>query len=191
MPRLDLDPWERSAESALRFAFGMLAREVSVPSVFGSMLARGPMNNRELSRLDLRAQAAVLRQEVQALSDPVVKAWLVAYYLPKPVPERQPGGRYVQVDPWTTDRQNAVHAVAWWLMAQQGTGSHRIRGYQEMVAQYVLNRPSSRRLREMFKVDANTVKERRDHCRKQMEDLHKRSVFTYDARLVLKGVLGA
>jgi hypothetical protein len=43
----------------------------------------------------------------------------------------------------------------------------------------------------MFKVDANTVKERRDHCRKQMEDLHKRSVFTYDARLVLKGVLGA
>jgi hypothetical protein len=110
MPRLDLDPWERSAESALRFAFGMLAREVSVPSVFGSMLARGPMNNRELSRLDLRAQAAVLRQEVQALSDPVVKAWLVAYYLPKPVPERQPGGRYVQVDPWTTDRQNAVVA---------------------------------------------------------------------------------
>jgi hypothetical protein len=187
----EVDPWERSAESALRFAFGMLAREVSVPSVFGSMLARSPAAPRDLTKLELRAQAAVLRELVLSLSDPVNRSWIVAYYLPKPVEERQPGGRMAKVDYWAAERQTAVHAVAWWLMGQAGTGMHRIRGYQEVVSQYVLNRPSSRRLREMFKVDANTVRERRDDCRRKLEELHKRAVYQYDARLIERGVLAA
>lgn len=183
------DPWEHSAESALRFAFGMLARELAVQSVFSNLLARSPLSPRELSKLELRAQAALLRAQAASLADPVAKCWIVAYYLPKPVEEAQPGGRFERVDHWADDRRTAVQGVAYWLMGQAGTGAHRYRGYIEIVSQYTLGRPSSRRLREMFKMDANRVREKRDDCRVKLEELHKRSVFLYDARLVELGVL--
>jgi hypothetical protein len=183
-----MDPWEGSAEGALRWSFGMLARELSVPSIFGSLLSPS-RGKSDLTKLDLRAQAALIRAEVDRMGDPVSKCFLVAYYLPKPVAERKAGGGLELVDRFGEERRAAVHGVAWWLMGQAGTGVHRIRGYREVVTQFCLGRPSSRRLREMFKLDANRVREKRDDCHKKLEELRVRSLAQFDARLCQRGIL--
>lgn len=182
------DPWESSAEGALRWAFGMLARELSVPSVFGSMLSPSRAKS-DMTKLDLRAQAALIRAEVDRLGDPTSRCFLVAYYLPKPIEERQAGGGLLLVDRWGPERHEAVHAVSWWLMGQSGTGVHRIRGYREVVTQYCLERHSVRRLREMFKLDANKIGAKRDDCHKKLDDLRVRAVAQMDARLVERGIV--
>jgi hypothetical protein len=166
----------------------MLARELSVPSVFGSLLSPSRAKS-DLTKLDLRAQAAIIRAQVDQLGDPVSRCFLVAYYLPKPVPERQAGGGFALVDRYPEERQLAVHGVAWWLMGQAGTGVHRIRGYRELVTQYCVGRPSSRRLREMFKLDANKVRDKRDDCHKKLEELRIRALAQMDARLVERGIV--
>lgn len=182
------DPWEASAESALRWSFGMLARELSVPSVFGSLLSPS-RGKSELTKLDLRAQAAVIRGMVNRMSDPVSKCFIVAYYLPKPAPERQAGSGFALVDRFGEDRRIAVHGVAWWLMGQSGTGVHRIRGYREVVTQFCLGKPSTRRLQQQFKLRQETVREKRDDCHKKLEDLRVRALAQFDAYLVERGVL--
>lgn len=182
------DPWERSAEGALRWAFGMLAREMSVPSIFGFMLSPQPAKS-DLTKLEIRAQAALIRAEVDRLDDPVSRCFLIAFYLPKPSEERQAGGGLVLIDRWGEERRLGVHGVAWWLMGQAGTGTHRIRGYRELVTQFCLGRPSSRRLREMFKLDANVVRDKRDDCHRKLEELRVRALAQFDARLVDRGII--
>jgi hypothetical protein len=196
-------PWGWSAYSAARWAFSLLAGD-AVGSAIGH-LREGSRAKKDLERNELRAQAAVIRGIVEKLDNPGAVAYLIAYYLPKPELERQAGAQEpVFVDRFGEERKRHVHALAWWLLGQQGSGQHRIRGYQEIVSQYMglmvtttagagprLGGKSLDRIRALLKMDMNQVGEKRHRCEDALKDLHTRAHTILDARLVELGIIDA
>lgn len=190
------EPWGTAAQTACRWAFALLASSDAMASVLGN-LREGTRARRDLMALELRAQGAQIRGMVETLDDPVSKCYLIAYYLPHPMEERQPGGGIEFVDRFAAQREAAESAVAWWLLKSQGTGIHRIRGYREIVAQYFLGdkmierirRLGGRdmgldRIRALMKMDRNKVAAKREECVKQLKDLDKRAHQLAENRLI-------
>lgn len=182
------DAWGNSAQSCVRWAYAMLASAGSVPSILGN-LRSGSRQRPELTRLELRAQAAQIRGIVEAVDHPVARAYLIAIYLPKPMKERKAGGGIEFVDYFAQERRQAVHQVAWWLMGQQGTGVHRIRGYIEIVSEYCLGGSTMRAVARLLKIDNNRAKAVRDNCRAALRDLDKLAHALADDRLARAGII--
>ena len=167
----------------------MLATADAVPSVLGD-LRTGSKPKRDLERLELRAQAAAIRGMVEKLSNPAAVAYLVALYLPKPQVLKQAGGKAPEyIDAFLEERKRHIYALAWWLLGQQGTGQHRIRGYQEIVSQYMLGGKSLDRVRALLKMDMNKVSEKRKECEELLKDLDKLAHALIDERLVTSRII--
>ena len=134
------NPWGTHATSALHWAFGLIERVPYPANQLAQMMQKrgGSRPRGELTPLELRGQAALIRQMVEQLADPLARSYLVAYFLPKPIVQRVPGGGTECVDLFADMRERPIHDVAWWLMGTAGTGQRRIRGYQELVAQHCL-----------------------------------------------------
>jgi hypothetical protein len=195
------NPWGASAQSALRWAFALLASGNAMPSILGDL--RGPTKvKRELAILELRAQGAQIRAYIDAFEDPITKAYLIAFYLPHPMEERMQGGGIEFVDRFGSERDGPEQALAMWLLAQQGTGVHRIRGYREIVAQHCLgDRMIGRirlltgrsmgidRIQGLLKMDRNKVGQRREECIRLLLDLAVRAHYQADNRLYEAGLI--
>lgn len=210
-------PWGSSAQSAVRWAFALLASIGAVSSVLGDLqrqfLSKG---RRELALIELRAQAGIIRGMVEKLEDPIARAYLIAYYTPKPMEERPGGGRMVVsggratfipanaefVDRFRKERETAVHTLAVWLESLQGTGVHRVRGYQEIVAHYCLGQRLLDRVRrltrkemgieqiaKLMKMRKEDAIARREQCIKLLLDLEKRAHALIDAELSTAGLI--
>lgn len=195
------NPWGRSAQSACRWAYALLASGDAMPSVLGDL--RGPTKaKRDLAILELRAQGAQIRGMVENLEDPIARAYLVAFYMPKPMEERQQGGGIAFIDRFRAQREPSVQVLAQWLLAQQGTGPHRIRGYIEIVSQYCLGDRMIDRMRQVsnlsFGIDrvAKALKMRtsdagakREDCIRMLRDLDTRAHSIADAVLYEAGLV--
>jgi hypothetical protein len=182
------DAWGNSAQSCVRWAYAMLGSARSVPSILGHLRSVSRARP-ELTRLELRAQAAQIRRVVETIDDPIAAAYLKAIYLPKPMKERQMGGGVAFVDYFGAERKEAVHTLARWLLAQQGTGVHRIRGYIEIVSEYCLGGSTMRIIARYLKIDNNRAKQVRDDCRTALKDLDKRAHAFADDRLARAGLI--
>lgn len=186
------NPWGTNAHSALRWSFGLLARSASSTNVFGEMTG-GTKRRTEMTMLDHRAQGAIIRKIVEerlrVSGHTVELAYIVAYYLPKPTKERVAGGGTELIDRYLGDRQAAVYAVAWWLLGQEGTGQHTIRGFMEIVAQYTLQRSSLRRLARMMRMHVNNAKAAKEAAHGKLETLHERALFLAEQALVETGLI--
>lgn len=182
-------PWGDDAHQALRWAFGMLARSAAPPVPLGAL--RGPSNRLDLSKLDLAAQAALIRLEVDRIDNPAAKAYLWAAYLPRPTWERQPGRRAREmVDYFPEQRGTNIHALGWWLMAQEGAGQHRIRGYMEVATQFTCGEESIERLRKLLSCNPQRATEIRKRGYERLEALRKHSLDLLDERLRHAGLIG-
>lgn len=173
----------------------------NVSSVLGDLNV-GSKPKREFAVLELRAQGAQIRGWVESLADPLAKAYLIAYYLPKPMEERQPGGGIEFVDRFSQIRDENERAVAWWLLQHQMSGVHRIKGYREICAQYFLGDKmldrmhrlsgvdfTHERLRKALKMDSNKVAEKRKLCIEMLKDEDRRAHAIADDRLVTAGLI--
>lgn len=173
----------------------------NTPSVLGD-LRTASKPKRELMLMELRAQGAQIRGWIETLADPLAKSYLIAYYLPKPMEERQPGGGIEFVDRFSEVRNQHEQAVAWWLLGAQMTGQHRIRGYREICAQYFLGDKmlermhrlsgvdfTHERLRKLMKMDSNKVAEKRRSCIEMLKDEDRRAHAIADDRLVTAGLI--
>jgi hypothetical protein len=182
MPRFDfMEPWGDDAHSALRWSFARLSRSDVLPTALDGYL-KSDRPPGAITRMDAIAQAAIVR-DIALGHDPLHRAYLTAYYLPAPTRERAAGGGLCWADRFYERRLEAVHAVAWWLMGMAGTGSHRVRGYQELVMQYVLGQPSHRRLREALKIKDRKVTDVRSKAYQQLDELHQKAVSKAHERL--------
>jgi hypothetical protein len=195
------EPWGTSAQTAVRWAFALLASGDAMPSILGN-LRMGSKARRELLAQELRAQGAQIRGYVETIDDPVCRAYLIAYYLPKPMEERIEGGGKAFIDRFAAERSVVEQQVAVWLCAQQGTGVHRIRGYREIVAQYCLGQRLIERIRrltrmpmgqdrvaKLLKMRKEEAAQRWDDCRRTLADLDKRAHALADEKLFSAGLL--
>jgi hypothetical protein len=198
------DPWGNCAQSATRWAYALLASAGGVPCVLGN-LRTGSRPRAELNRLDLRAQAAQIRGIVEsiAVENPVAAAYLAAFYLPKPLKERQAGGGITFVDYFGAERKKAIEAVAKWLMVQgEGSRVYHIRGYIHIVSDYCLGPKIMRVIRRygegygsidtlarLLKIDNNAVGEVRATCREALADLDRLAHYLADDRLARAGLI--
>lgn len=195
------NPWGRTAQSACRWAFALLASGDAIPSIMGDL--RGPTKaKRELAILELRAQGAQIRMMIEALENPIAAAYLVAYYLPKPVERKLAGGGRDFIDQFSREREQPIQRLAVWLEAQQGTGVHRIRGYREIVAQYCLGDRMIDRMRALtgrsfgidriakaLKMRTSDAAARRDGCIGMLKDLDNAAHASADDRLYDAGLI--
>lgn len=183
------DPWGNSAHSALSWAYGLLARSESTPTVFGEW-AGGTKRHTGMTMLDHRAQGAIIRKIVDdRVTDVPEHAILVACYLPKPVRERAAGGGMQTIDRWLPARQAAVYDLAWWLLGQEGAGSDTLHGYREIVSQYTLSRLSIKRLASLLGTRRNKAKAAREAAFGKLEELHERALLLAEGALARAGLL--
>lgn len=188
MPSATRHPWGDDAHSALRWAFARLARSEVLPTAMAAVHASGrPVG---MTRADLHAQATIIRDAALGSGNPLHRSYLTAYYLPPPSWERLPGGGVGWVDRYHAERAEAVHQVAWWLMGAAGSsGALRIRGYQELVLQYMLGKPNNLRLRELLRVRRGTVPAIRQRAYSKLDELHDRALAQARERLERAGLL--
>lgn len=180
-------PWGSDPYSALRWAFNRLSSSVVLPTALGAVHHSGrPVG---LSRADVHAQASMIRDVALAGAGPVHAAYLTAYFLPPPSYERLAGGGVGWVDRSIEERQAAIHQVAWWLLGASGTGGHRIRGYQEIVAQYCLGKPNHKRLKELLRVRHATAIDTKQRAFDKLDELHERSLLLAGERLARAGLI--
>lgn len=183
-------PWGNTAESAARWAFGMLGRSPSAPISLESLHRSSAGPRYDLSRLEQAAQAAVIRMEVDRMENPQAKSLLWALYIPRPQLERQAGGGPRQmVDRFPDIRQFHIYNVAWWLMGTEGTGLHRIRGYRELVAQFTTSEESIDRLRALLQTSPARATDTRKRCYEKLDGLHKLALLLLEDRLVTAGLV--
>ncbi|HQR22952.1 MAG TPA: hypothetical protein PKV98_18950 [Burkholderiaceae bacterium] len=183
------EPWGTTAHEALRWAYGLLARSETMPSVLGDMVSGTRKRGSDMTMLDYRAQGAVIRLVAESLPDLVMAAHLTAYYLPKPVKERVPGGRLDWVDRFIEQRQAAVYTVAQWLLGQAGTGTHHVRGFMEAERQYCARTRSAYKLARAMRIRYDAVKERREELDAKLDELREDGLRVVQARLEQKGLL--
>jgi hypothetical protein len=176
------EPWGTNATSALHWAFNLIERVPYPANAIAQMRTKSRPRG-ELTPLELRGQAALIRKVVEELGDPLARSYLVAYYLPKPVVRRVPGGGTECVDLYADLRERPIHDVAWWLMGQSGTGMKRFRGYQEIVAQHCLGIRNIQRLERLLKTRYETAIKQNGECQKVLLDLRGRATTMMQGRL--------
>jgi len=172
-----------------------------MPSILGN-LRTGSKERKELVAAELRAQGAQIRGHVERIHDPIARAYLIAFYLPRPMEERLEGGGRAFIDRFGQERNEVEQQLAVWLMVQQGTGAHRTRGYREIVAQYCLgNRLLDRirrlsrqpmgidRIAKLLKMRTSEATKRREECRLLLADLEKRAHALADEKLYTAGII--
>lgn len=188
-------PWGYSAHSALRWAYAQLASAGDTPSLLGG-LRTGSKPERELERLELRGQAALIRGHVERLVEGPARAYLIAFYLPKPTLERpeavrkSKGVRRMLVDHFPRERAEAIKVLGMWMVAQRGTGVHKVRAFQEVAAQYFFRQGESLdRIRDFLGVRRGDVPAFRNECYTLLRDLDVRAHALADNALFEAGIL--
>lgn len=183
------DPWGRDAHTALRWAYGLLARSESTPTVFGEWTG-GTKRRTDMTMLDHRAQGAIIRKIIdESMADRGPEhSMLVAYYLPHPVKERVAGGGLHLVDRFLPQRRAAIHDVAWWLHGQSA-GGYTMLGHTEIVTQFTLNRTGVKRLAKLMEVRVGKAKAAREAAFGLLSDLHERALYVAGAALSRSGLL--
>ena len=183
------DPWGNTAHSALRWAYGLMARGESIPNIFGEMSSKTRVRT-GMTMLDHRAQGAIIRSIVDRhLRGDIAREMVVAYYLPPPVKEKKAGGGSEIVDRFAIERRHAIHAIGWWLLGQRGTGAHSLRAMMEIVAQHSLGRGGARRLSGLMRKRMTDVLAARQAAFSLLDQQRQRAVYRAEDALVRAGLV--
>lgn len=185
------NPWGQDAHTALRWAFNLLDRD-PYPANYMAQMRTASKAKGDLSPLEIRAEAAKIRrlaQEEIASSHPVEASYIAAYYLPKPVVEQKAGGGFQFVDNYLGLRRPAIRALGNWLMIQKGTGIHRMRGYEEIIAQHVYGYKHIEQARRLLKVSWENAKTFHGEAERQLKDLRGHAVTIVQGKMETAGML--
>lgn len=184
-------PWGRDAHTALRWAFNLIDRD-PYPANLMAQMRTGSKAKGELSALELRAEAAKIRRMAQdeiASSHPVEASYIAAYFLPLPVVEQKAGGGFTFHDHYLGLRRPAINALAQWLMGQRGTGMHRIRGYQEIIAQHVYGYKHIEQASRLLRVRWQAANDVHGDANKRLTELRGAAVTIVQGKMETAGML--
>jgi hypothetical protein len=156
------------------------------------LLAKGSRGKGDLTKLDVAAQAALIRQSAEQLGNerPEVAAFIEAFYLPSPQFERVARGGSEILDRFGPKRGKAIGAVGYWLM-KQAPKQHNLKsvGFEELVAQYVLMQPNNDRLCARLGLRRERANEVRGHWYSILDVLRAQAIRLADAKLHDEGLL--
>ena len=188
---IERQPWGRDAHTALRWAFNLIDRD-PYPANLMAQMRTGSKARGDLSPLELRAEAAKIRRMAQdeiASTHPVEASYITAYYLPLPAVERKAGGGFQFHDHYLGLRRPAINALAQWLMIQRGTGVHRIRGYQEIIAQHVYGYKHIEQARKLLAISFTNATKFHGDAEKALKDLRGHAVTIVQGKMETAGML--
>lgn len=181
------NPWGPTAESAVRWSFGMLARTESTVNILGEMRS-GTKNRSEMDSIEFRGQAALIRREVEQLTNTAAACHIIACSLPRPGRERLAGGRLGIVDRMKPYREAAVREVALWLVGHPLVGGS-VSGLVETVRQYALGRGSVRRIARAMRAKYSDAIGARTRVYGVLDDLYEDGLATVERRLQAKNLI--
>lgn len=181
------NPWGSDVETAVRWAYNMLARTDSTINVLGEMRS-GTRNRSEMDAQEWRAQAALIRMEVEGIANRAGGCVIIACVLPRPGRERLAGGRMGMVDRMRPYREAAVREIAQWLVGHPG-GGQGLPGLTELVRQYALGRGSVRRIARAMRSKYAEALGARARVYGVLDGLYDTGMATVERRLQVKGLL--
>lgn len=185
------EAWGSRAVDVLNWSYGMMCRSEASLNFSAIMMAnRAPSTaSQGLSFMDRRAQAAVVRQEIDRIPGPA-GAHLGACHLPRPVKERRAEG-WELVDTYKQDREQRIIVVAQWMYGQENIGYQTLRGLAEIERQYALGRHNIHRVAKHLRKRFETAKEVGEQATRLLDALYQNGLTALDARLVEMGLIAS
>lgn len=181
------DPWGNSAHTALVWAYAQMGRTASTINVLGEM--RSPTRNRaDMTALDGRAQAALIRREVERLTDRTCACHLIACLLPRPTKERLAGGKTGLVDRHAIYRRWAVDEVAGWIMGKVPVTAS-FSACRQVELDFALGRSGTKKLAKTMNVRYSTARSFKEHAYAALVALYDDGEAAVGQRLVALGLI--